>query len=137
MYKEAEWAQFEVLMDGKRIAGLRGLTYGKEWEAEHLHAAGNEPISIQRGNKKYEGTLKALKGDVDAMNDAARAKGYEDITDVEDLTITVAYLPKGTRLLRTDIQTGVHINKLEKGWDQGAKFMEISLPYMFTGLKQA
>lgn len=136
-YREAEWAQFEVNFAGKRIAGLRGLNYDKSYEDEALYAAGDEPISIQSGNKAYSGELKVLKGELDLMNAAAQAAGYDDITDVHGLIIVAAYLPKGDRLLKTDTLTGVKINKLPKGWDQGAKMMDVSLPFNFLRLKQA
>jgi hypothetical protein len=135
--KESEWRDFSVALDGVKAAGLRGLTYKETDEDEALHAAGSDPVGIQTGNTTYEGELKILKNDVDALNVAAVAAGYRSIKDVPNLVVTVVYKPKGNRLLKTDILSGVKISELPYGWDQGAKFMEITLPYKFTGIKRA
>ncbi|MBK6819844.1 MAG: hypothetical protein IPG85_09780 [Bacteroidetes bacterium] len=134
--KESEWRDFDVTLDGVKITGIRGLSYKEADEDEPLHAAGHNPVGIQSGNTTYEGELKALKNEVDAMIIAAKAAGYESIKDVPNLVIVAAYKPKGQRALRTDILTGVKISELPYGWDQGAKFMEISLPFKFLEIKR-
>lgn len=135
-YKHAEWADFKLSLDGVNINGIRGIRYSKDYEDEHLHAAGRDPIGIQSGNITYEGEIKILKADVDAMNIAAQAAGYDDISDVPNLVIVATYLPKGARIIKTDTLTGCKIGKLEQGWDQGAMHMDITLPFKFTGLKK-
>lgn len=135
--KETEWRDFDVTLDGVKIAGLRGLSYKETDEDEALHGAGSDPIGIQSGNTTYEGELKALKNEVDAMNTAALAAGYRSIKDVPNLVVVAVYKPKGQRALRTDILTGVKIGELPMGWDQGAKYMEIALPFKFTGIKRS
>jgi hypothetical protein len=135
--KEAEWTDMKIAIDGKTITGIRGITYKKTPDDEALHAAGREPVSIQSGNNTYEGTLKLLKNELDALNAAARALGYDDICDVSGLVITIAYLPKAARLLKTDTLTGVKLGELPFGWEQGAKFMEHDIPFKFLSKKSA
>ena len=132
--KETEWRDFDVTLDGVKIAGLRGLSYKETDEDEALVF---DPIGIQSGNTTYEGELKALKNEVDAMNTAALAAGYRSIKDVPNLVVVAVYKPKGQRALRTDILTGLKISELPMGWDQGAKFMEITLPFKFTSIKRS
>lgn len=134
--KESEWRDLSVTIDGVKVTGLRGLKYKAADEDEHLHGAGSEPIGIQSGNTVYEGEMKLLKNEVDALNIAAKAAGYDSIKDVPNLVIVAAYRPKGQRVLRTDILSGIKISELEYGWDQGAKFMEIALPFKFLEIKR-
>lgn len=135
--KESEWNDFEVSIDGVKIKGLRGLTYKETDEDEPLHGQGRNPIGIQTGNTTYEGELKALKNEVDAMNVAALAAGYGSIKDVPNLIIVATYKPKRQRSLRTDTFMGVKISELPQGWEQGSKFMEIALPFKFLEIKRA
>ena len=133
--KESEWNDFQVSLDSVKIAGLRGLSYKETDEDEPLYAAGRLPVGIQTGNTSYEGELKVLKNEIDAMNIAAKAAGYNSIKDVPNLVIVAVFKPKGIRVLRTDTLLGVKISELPVGWDQGSKFMEISLPYKFLDIK--
>lgn len=134
--KEAEWADMVVMIGGSPVTKIRGVKYKAKQEQEALHGAGNEPIGIQSGNKSYEGEIKLLKGAVDDMNRAAVAVGGKSLIDVAfDLVIT--YKPQGTRLLQTDTCVSVRVSEFEKGWEQGAKFMDISLPIIFLRLKSA
>ncbi len=135
--KECEWADLKVAIDGKTITGIRNASYKKAWEDEALYGAGNDPIGIQSGNKSYEGSLKLLKNELDALNTAAVALGYSDISDVPNLVITVAYMPKGGRVLKTDTMLGCKIGEINRSMEQGGKFMEIELPFKFLSLKSA
>jgi hypothetical protein len=46
----------------------------------------------------------------------------------------VTYKAKGTRALQTDVLAGAEIKEFEKGWEQGATSMEITLPIVFLKL---
>ncbi len=137
--REFEFADTKVSLLGKQLSGLRGLIYKKSQEKEHVYGAGNEPKSIQRGNKKYEGTLTLLKSDVDTLNEAARDAGYEDITDIpgSNIHITCVYQPKAGQKLRSDTCINCEFTEFEDGQKQGDKFKEINLPFIFLRLKQA
>lgn len=135
--KEAEWADMKVAIDGRTVTGIRNVNYKKAWDDEALHGAGADPIGIQSGNKTFEGSIRLLKNELDALNIAAKAIGYDDISDVPNLVITVAYKPKLGRLLKTDVLMGCKIGELPYGWEQGAKFMEHDLPFKFLSIKSA
>lgn len=138
--REFEFADVKMSMLGVTSSGLRGLTYKKSQEKELVYAAGNQPKSIQRGNKKYEGTLTLLKSDLDMYNQAARAAGYEDITDVPGNLINISCVYQktdGAAALSTDSCINVEFTEFEDGMKQGDKFKEISLPFIFLKLKQA
>lgn len=133
--KEAEWADLKIAIDGRTITGVRNIMYKKTPDDEPLHAAGRDPVAIQSGNNTYEGSIKLLKNELDALNTAARALGYDDICDISGLVITAVYMPKGARLLRTDTLIGVKLGELSYGMDQGAKYMEHDIPFKFLSKK--
>lgn len=137
--QECAWADMSVKVFDSITKGIRGIRYKKEVEKEALYAAGDEPVSIQHSNKKYEGSIKLLKGELDRMNAAARNAGFRDITEVpaQLIVITVNYKAAFGRAMQTDVLQGVSFSSFEKGWDQGAKFMEMDVPIMFLGLTEA
>ena len=73
--REFEYADTKVEMLGYQCTGLRGLTYKKRQDKVAVTGQGNEPKSIQRGEKGYDGTLMLLKSDFDAINKIARTAG--------------------------------------------------------------
>lgn len=134
--KEYEFADIRVIIFGAQLSGLRGITFKKSQEKEHVYGAGNQPKSIQRGNKKYEGTLTVLKSDFDRMNVAARASGYEDITDVPftQLAMTVVFDNPGIGLTTHNL-IGVEFTDMEDGMKQGDMSKEVELPFIFLRLQ--
>lgn len=135
--REFEFADVRVSILGTELSGLRGLTYKKSQEKELVYGAGNTPKAIQRGNKKYEGSLSLLKSDFDALNQAARNAGYEDITDVPGSKIDITCVYEGDSGLRTDTLINVEFTEFEDGMKTEDKFKEIALPLIFLKLKQA
>jgi hypothetical protein len=134
--REFEYADTKVSVLGRELTGLRGLTYKKSQEKEPVYGQGNEPKAIQRGNKKYEGTLMLLKSDFDDMNAAARAAGYQDITDVPGTAIDITCVYEKDGKLRTDSCIAVDFTEFEDGMKQGDKFREVTLPFICLRLKQ-
>ncbi len=130
--KEFEFADVKVSLLGANLSGLRGLTYKKSQEKEVVFGQGNEGKAIQRGNKKYEGTLMLLKSDYDMLNRAAIAAGYEDIVDVPGKLIQIACVHKkdGVDGLSTVFILNVEFTEAEDGMKQNDKFKEISLPFL-------
>lgn len=132
--KECEWVDMDIMFAGAHLTKIRGLRYKAIKDKELLYAEGDEPISIQSGNRSYEGEIKVLKGAIDDMNKAAIAAGGRDILDLE-FDIIVNYKPRLNRALQQDILVAAQVKEFEKGWDQGAKEMEVALPIVFLRLK--
>ena len=133
---EIAWKDLEVFIEGKRITKIRSLKYKAATDKEHLYAAGTKPIAIQSGNETYTGEMKLLKGQLDALNRAAVAAGYQDIRGVT-MTITAVYKPTSSDPMQTDTLSGVQIEAYEKSLEQNAKFMEIALPFKFMDIASA
>lgn len=136
---ECTWGDFQFYFNGVRIAKIRGYKYGVESDDEELYAEGNEPIDIQMGNAKVNGEFKVLKGALDAMNAAAVAAGYDNITKVpaKNNNIVLHYKAGGSRALQTKTIFSVKIGKYEEGMDQGAKMVEVTLPFKALKVKEA
>jgi hypothetical protein len=129
---ECAWANFEVKILGRTIKGLRGFSLKKEVEKEHLYGAGDDPLDITSGNKKYTGNIKLLGFEVDAMTKASAASGYGDITEVphEAIIVSVSYKRRPTDSIKTYIASGVAFTETGVDLEQNAKHREITLPFL-------
>jgi hypothetical protein len=115
---------------------LIGLKFTKKKEKEAIYGDGNQPGGIGDGNISYEGSIKVLKGQIDAWNAAAKAAGYADILDIPAPATngTVMYKAAYNRPLAGWNLIGIAFTEMPYGWEQGAKKMEVELPIMFLGL---
>ncbi|AZA84782.1 hypothetical protein C1637_18545 [Chryseobacterium lactis] len=129
---ECAWSHFEVKLLSKVIKGLRGFSTKKTVESEHIYGSGAEPIDIMKGNTKYEGNVKLLGFEADALNRAAQIAGYDDITEVphELIVITISYKKKATDKVTTIVTSGVQFTEDGFEMEQGAKNREVTLPYI-------
>ena len=122
--REYEWADLTVVMAGRDVTGIRGVSYTSDQEKEALYAKGNKPHGIQRGNKSYTGSIRLLQSEYEALNAAAGG----DALDVS-FNIIVSYgNPSKGDILTTDLLVGCEITSKPKSLNQNDKFMEIELP---------
>lgn len=130
--KECAWSQTSVKLLGRTIVGIRGFEFQKDFEKEYIYGAGADPIDINSGNKGYPGSLTLLKFEVDKLNDAAVAAGYEDITEVphEAVVITTVFKKNPQDQARTITAMGVAFTNLTIAHQQAAKMSEVQLPLM-------
>lgn len=133
--KETEWKSVKIAIDGKTLTGVQNISYKKTSDDELLYGAGNKPLNVQTGNIAYEGSIKVLKNELDALQMGARALGYDDFSDVPNVVITVAYMPEGGRVLKTDTLIGCKFNDITYNIEQGAKNMAIELPFKYLDKK--
>lgn len=131
--KEFAWANVEIAMLGRVITKARGVKYSAKKEKEYLHARGEDPFSIQSGNKTYEGELTLLQSELEAM--AKDLKPDEDITDIPGFSVTISYVPKNGAGIITHSLSGCEFSEDPREIKQGDKFQEITLPIMFLGRK--
>jgi len=131
--KECEWADIVVQIGGANCGKLMAIKYGIKAAKEHLFAAGDEPISIQSGNREPTGSITLLKGAFDNVNAAAVAATGRDLTDLQ-FDIIVTYKAKGTRALQTDSLIGCEISDFNLAWGQGDKSAKLELPFLFLNL---
>jgi len=133
--KQYNWADVEIWLLGKKIAGARGIKYKISQEKEVIYGAGNQPMGIGKGNKSYEGEITLLQSEVEALTLSAIAAGGDDITDLSEMNVIINYAPKNGALT-IDILQNVAFTEMEKGMNQNDKFAEISLPFIALGIKK-
>ena len=132
--EEYGWVDVEIFLLGKRVAGARGISYDVEQEKEAIYASGNNPRGIGRGNKSYSGELVVLQSELQALENAAGAGN--DIIDLRNMSLTVAYAPKEGGVISTDIITNMEFTKSSKGLKQNDKFSEHTLPFIALGIQK-
>ncbi len=131
---EYSYCDITVFMLGRPVIGLRGIKYKTAQEKEVIHASGNEPRGFGYGNKTYEGEITLLQSELQALERAAGAGN--DIVDIHNANITVAYVPKQGGAITTDIIEFIEFTESEKGMQQNDKFGEISLPFIALNIKK-
>lgn len=129
--REYEWSDVTVVLAGRLVTGLRGIKYGAKQEKELLHAKGNKPHSIQRGNKTYDGEITLLQSEYEALRKASGG----DILDAS-MDIVAAYgNPTAGDVITTDLLIGVEFTEDSTEWKQGDKFQEKTLPFIYLDKK--
>ena len=129
--REYEWSDVAVVIAGRMVTGIRGISYTSSQEKEALYAKGNRPHSIQRGNKSYSGSIRLLQSELDALEAAARG----DVLDVSFNLIVSYGNPLKGDVITTDILMGCEITEVPKSINQNDKFMEIELPLIILDIK--
>ena len=129
--REYEWSDVTVVLAGRLVTGLRGVKYSAKQEKELLHAKGNKPHSIQRGNKTYDGEITLLQSEYEALKKASGG----DILDAS-IDIVAAYgNPNAGDVITTDMLVGVEFTEDNTEWKQGDKFQEKTLPFIYLDQK--
>jgi len=129
--REYEWSDVTVVLAGRLVTGLRGVKYSAKQEKELLHAKGNKPHSIQRGNKTYDGEVTLLQSEYEALKKASGG----DILDAS-IDIVAAYgNPTAGDVITTDMLVGVEFTEDNTEWKQGDKFQEKTLPFIYLDQK--
>lgn len=126
--KEYAWTDVNVVLLGKPVAGLRGIEYKSKRQKEALYATGKKARGIQMGRKEYEGTITVLQSELIAMQAAAKAKGYDDVTDLE-FDIIVSYASE-SGVVQTDKVVNASITEAPNGIKEGELFSEHALPFI-------
>jgi hypothetical protein len=130
--RQYQFSDIEVILGGKDITKIRGIKYTTKQEKEVVHAKGDEPHSIQRGNKTYEGEVTMLQSDYEALVLA----GKGSILDLRvNITVNYGNPVKGDQMI-TDVIEFAEFTEESKEIKQGDKNMEISLPFIALRIKK-
>lgn len=125
--RQYEWADITVFAGNRDITGIRAIKYTTKQEKELLHAKGNKPMSIQKGNITNEGELGLLQSELEALEVA----GGGSILSLE-LTVVICYgNPSKGDMIKTDVLVGVQFTEDPREMKQGDKFMDVALPFIF------
>jgi len=134
--RQYEWGDISLILGGRLVTGARGITYKESQEKELLYGKGNRPMSIQKGNKKYEGNIILLQSEVETLKELGRSiVGRASILDL-NLNAVVCYGdPTKGDVMTTDQLFNIQFTEVEKSMKQGDKNMEVTLPFICTDIK--
>lgn len=130
---EFAWKDISFRALGRKITGCTGVEYTVERDTEYLHTTGDEPQSIQEGNKRYPGTLTITQSELRAMDNLAKAEGYNDVTDLPPFDLVVKYKREKNSDVQIDLVRSLKINGVPKNWSQNQYFLGV--PLAFKALK--
>lgn len=124
--REYEWGDLTLILGGRDITRFRGVKYSEKVEREPLYAKGRNPVSIQSGNESYEGEIKLLQSEYEALVKAGKGsvKGL-----MLDALLSYGDPFKGDNMT-TDRIEGIRFTEAAKEFNQGDKFQEITLPFI-------
>lgn len=134
--RQYEWADMSLLLGGRDVVGIRGIKYKEKQEKELLYGKGNQPLSIQKGNKSCEGEITITQSELETLKLLARQQtGRSSILGL-NLNAVVCYGNplKGDAMI-TDRIYGIQFTEEEKAMSQGDKNMEITLPFICTDIQ--
>lgn len=130
--REYEFADITLVIGGKDVTGVRGVKYTAKQEKELVYGKGNEPLSIQKGNKSYEGELTLLQSELENLIASSENKSILSLQ--VDAVVSYGNPSSGDTLI-TDILQGIQFTEEAKEMKQGDKFQEIKLPFIFLRKK--
>lgn len=126
--KEYAWVDVQVAILGKVVSGLRGIAYKMKRQKEPLFASGKKARGIQHGKKEVDGTVTFLQSEFIALNAAAKAQGYDDLTDI-DIDIIISYVPS-SGVVQTDKVVTASFTEGGADIKEGDLYQEITLPFV-------
>lgn len=129
--KQYAWEDYKVLMGGRFVTGIRGFSYKTSQEKEPVYAEGNKPHAMGRGNKAYECSMTVLQSELEAII----LSGGGDPTEIPPFTVVHQYVAKRGLPIVVDVIEEVEFTEVEKAMEQGAQFMEITLPCVCLRIK--
>lgn len=120
-----EYKDIKLVVDGKNITALRGVTLKKSMEKEILYGAGDKPQAIQKGNIAYEGEIKVLQSELSKIPERGK-----DLLDMGYFNISVVFSKEFGSTIETYTITNAQFTEYELGMEQGDKNAEIALPFI-------
>ncbi|GAB5524882.1 MAG: hypothetical protein Roseis2KO_27540 [Roseivirga sp.] len=121
---EYSFSDVEVRFLNRTIVGFQGVSYKVTQNKVNIYGKGSKPVARGTGNKEYEGTVKVLQSELEALQIAAG--NGSDICDILPFDIVVTYeTPTNTV---TDTLKQCEFTEQAKELNQGDTHMEIELP---------
>lgn len=135
---EYAWHHTEVKLAGKIITGITAWELKKTTEKEPLYGAGQHAIDIQSGNIACSGSITLWGFELDRLEQAAQAAGYDSIQDVphELLSVVVSARKLAKDPITTWVATGVAFTETTDGMSQGDKKRECPLPFICMDIQK-
>lgn len=130
--RQYEWSDITLNLGGKDIIGFTGIRYGSKQDKEPLYGKGNEPYSIQKGNKSHDGELTMWQSTYETLRANASDRSVLSL----QLDGVVLYgNPSAGDVITTDVLQGIQFTEEAKEFKQGDKKTEIKLPFIYLRQK--
>ena len=134
--RQYEWADISLILGGRDVVGLRGIKYKEKQEKELLYGKGNQPLSVQKGNRAYEGEITLLQSELETLKLLARQQTGRSSVLGLNLNAVVCYgNPLHGDAMITDRLYGIQFTEEEKSMAQNDGKMEITLPFICTDIQ--
>lgn len=129
---EFEWNDLSILIGGVLIAGVTSIKYTWKQDKSFRYGKGNEPHSIQSGNKSYEGEIVLTQQEYKKLSNASG----KQVNKIQfDITCSYGDPTKGIPRT-TDQLVSCQFSEAGKEIKNGDGSMSISLPFMFLKLRE-
>lgn len=125
---EVAWRDITVSLNGQILGKVKKLKYKTARETEALYGSGDEAFDINPGIKAHTGELVVFKSVLDTMNTAAKAAGFDDLTDLP-WVLTCAYKATATSPKSSVTLPNVRFEEFESGGESNGKAIEVTLPF--------
>jgi hypothetical protein len=132
--EEYAWKDMKVVIAGRPVLTTQSVQYTTERNLEPNYGAGDEPHSIQAGNKSFTGEIGLNQSDIEALNRSAKGQGANDLTDIA-FDVVVNFSKTVTDPQVTDVLRHCRISSLPKGWNQGDSKMVITCQMMILKIE--
>lgn len=135
---EYAWHHTEVKLAGKILTGITAWELKRTTEKEALYGAGQHAIDIQSGNIACSGSITLWGYELDRLEQAAQAAGYDSIQDVphELISIVVSARKLAKDPITTWIAIGVSFSETTDSLNQGDKKRECPLPFICMDIQK-
>lgn len=135
---EYAWHHTEVKLAGKILNGITAWELKRTTEKEALYGAGQHAIDIQSGNIACSGSITLWGYELDRLEQAAQAAGYDSIQDVphELISIVVSARKLAKDPITTWTATGVSFSETADSLNQGDKKRECPLPFICMDIQK-
>jgi len=131
--REYEWGDLSLILGGRDIARFRGVKYNADdVEREPVYAKGSKPHAIQSGNESFTGEFKMLQSE---LNKLILAGGGTLKSLTLDALICYGNPLKGDAII-TDRIESLRFTGADREFNQGDKFMEVTIPWIALDIKQ-
>ena len=131
--REYEWNDVTLVLGGRDVTHIRGIKYSAKQEKEVVYGKGNLGLSIQKGNKSYDGEITVLQSELETLRLVSKTGSILDL----QLDAVICYgNPSNGDVMITDVLQGLQFTEEAKEFKQGDKNMEISIPFIFLRLKK-
>ena len=125
LIQEFTFQDVVIQMLGKPVTGARGAKYTEKQAVTNIYGAGKKPVSRSYGKKEYDGELKILQSELEALQ-STLPRG-RSILDIAEFDVVVSYADASGKLI-TDILKHCKFMEVSKELDVDSEFMEVTLP---------